>query len=98
MVETMSGSFTIQPTATPCQNLFAYYLFKQLKIDVPMTRVIGYHERDYKAVAWKLESHTFRDVPLQTRIANILNKPFWMVRQYSPSVSIDKLRGENAKE
>lgn len=98
LIETMRGSFSIQPTANPCKNLFAYYLCKQLNIDVPTMRIIAYHEKEYKAVVWKIESATFENVEFQTRVLNVINKPFWMVRRYFPSLSIDKLEGDNSKE
>lgn len=98
LLETLAGSYSIQPTASPAKNLFAYYLFKQLKIDVPMMRIVGYHEKEYKSIVWKIESATFQDSQLQARVLGILNKPYWMVRQYFPTITIDKLKAENARE
>ena len=98
LIETLAGSYSIQPTASPCKNLFAYYLFKELKIEVPMMRIIGYQEKEYRALVWKVESATFQDPQLQARVLGILNKPYWMVRQYFPAISIDKLNPDNAKE
>jgi hypothetical protein len=98
MIETLSGSFTIQPTQYPTRTLFATYLFMQLKIECPAVRVLGYHERDYKNIVWKIEAFTFKDLPLQSRVLASLNKPFWVLRQYFPIISIDKLQGDNAKE
>ena len=63
-----------------------------------MTKVLGFHQKEYKQVVWRIESATYQNPHNQTRILNIINKPYWMVRQYKPFLPLDKIRNENAKE
>jgi hypothetical protein len=62
------------------------------------TRVIAYHEKDYKYIVWKIEQFTFTDLAFQTRILGALNKPFWTLRSYTPVLSLARIQGENTKE
>lgn len=97
-IETLSGSFTIEPSTQPIRVMLVYSVLLEMNCGVTKTSVIGFHEKEFREVVWKIEKYSFADVDFQKRVLEILNKPFWILREHVPTISGDLLRGKNSKE
>ena len=71
---------------------------KEMRVHVPQTRAICFTEKIMKDVVWEIEKYTFVDINFQKKILAVLNRPYWIVRQYVPFLTVDKLNGKNSKE
>lgn len=79
----------LEPTDHPASSLFGHYVLKDLQIDVPDTRTLCYTGQEMNKMVWELEKFTFVDIEYQKRILGLLNRPYWLVRQYYPHVTMD---------
>ena len=97
-IETLEGSLILQPTDSPARHLFSYYLMKEMKVHVPETRIVCYNQRLMKNMVWEVERYLFVDIGFQRAVLEVLNKPYWILRSYTPFVTLDKVKGVNTKE
>jgi hypothetical protein len=95
-IQLAKGSFVLKPTSQPVQDLFLYYYQKELNIRVPKSRLLSYHDQEFKKCLWKIEKSTFQNPNLQQRLMTRLNNPFWIIMEYIPNVAINQLEGQNA--
>lgn len=97
-IETLEGSFIIEPSSAPARSSLAYFLSKELKISIAPQRILSFQDQEFRQILWKVEKFTFTDQKFQKKLLDKLNKPFWILRPYKPFIPLSCLSGNNSKE
>ena len=78
--------------------MLSYSIFKELEVKVSKSVVLAFHQKEFRAIIWQLEKYTFADPEYQSMILGMLNRPFWVIKQYQMTAALEDLRGTNTKE
>ena len=80
------------------QDYFSYLVSSVLQVKTPLTRLVQYTDPEFKLMLNSLRSKAYSDFFLDNKISRELDRPFLVVMEYIPSVSLRTLDRNQVSE
>ena len=92
-----TGAFVIKMCSEVVPTYFASRLLQCLQVPTPDVKILSFYEQEFKAMVHSMEGLTLHDDHLRYIVRLSMDRPFILLQEYIPAITLDKI-GEKRAE